>query len=460
MGSFGYKRPERDAAARPAAAASRADFITTCDSTGREVRVRRTTWRDSVLLPGIEKAWSDPEALYVHLVTALDHRFAADLDAASIRLLAIDPSPQRAQAVRSIVLMETGRQSGAQRRATDPAPRAPDHKEADTVGLDRPVWSYGLRNPTWLFAEKDTDAPLVTFVGFARRMPPADPAHDRCDDETASLSRSAALYLAEAVHQWTGLRTSTVIPVVEGSGPLVLDAGAQHADLCARFGEGSAYLVSGDVGRGAGGGWRIDCGLWDCARRTRLAEETVEAPAGNVGAALPELERRLLARLGGARAAPVDAFYARPAGDAMAPYLAALGDAFVLTLAANAMMSKDLLAGERAMFERLLGMARQWPAADVPRLMLLSGLAKAAAYGSVVLHEFESRTFELMREARRAGSAVAGMEPLALQVFGRRDELARQQAALGPDAANAYRQWLARRVAEAGSAEPAPFPAH
>lgn len=434
-------------------------FITASDSYGREIRITRTEWREMVLLPGIDKAWNDPEKLYAHLVAALDHGFAADLDAASNRLLAIDPAPQRAQAVRNIVLIDTGRLSGPlglHGPEVPPAPVASDGLETDTVGLDRPVWTYGLRNPAWLIADKPADAPLVTFVGFARHVPPADHMREQAGDEVGTMSRSAALYLAEAVHQWTDLRTSTVIAVLDGGGPLVLDAGAAHAGLCARFAEQSAYLVSGEVDCEAGR-WRVACRLWDCVKRARLAEETIEAAASDVGAAMLELERRLLARLGRLRAAPADDFYTRPPAEAMAPYLAALGHGFILTLAANGMMPSDLLRGERAMLEWPLELALQWPAGEVPRLMALSGLAKAAAYGSGILHEFKSRTIELMQDARRAGSAVACLEPLALQIFGMRDELVRQQAALGPAVADDYRQWLARRIAETDQAKPGAF---
>jgi hypothetical protein len=463
LGGLVHKWPEDDSAGPSAAAPDeKAEFITTCDTYGREIRIRRQAWRANVLLPSLGKAWNDPEALYAHLVSALDHGFAGDLDAASKRLLAIDPSPQRAQAVRSIVLMETGRLSdplAPHGREAPPAAAAPDAPETDTVGLDRPVWSYGLRNPTWLFTEKPAEAPLVSFIGFARRVPPADHLQEQHEDQAGALCRSAALYLAEAVHQWTGLRTSTVIPVIDGGGPLVLDAGARHADLCARFGEHSAYLVSGEVGCDAGG-WHIVCRLWDGASRACLAQETIEAPAHGIGAAMLELERRLLAHLGRARAAPVDGFYARPPEDAMAPYLAVLGHGFILTLAANGVMPRDLLRGERAMLEWPLDLALQWPAAEVPTLMLLSGLAKAAAYGSGIVHEFKARTIDLMQDARRAGSAVARLEPLALQVFGLRDELVRQQASLGPDAADDYRQWLARRIAETGEAKSDAFAPH
>lgn len=422
------------AAAAPPAPARDAQFITACDTYGREVRIKRTAWRANVLLPGLEKAWNDPEALYAQLVSALDHGFAGDLDAASSRLLAIDPSPQRARIVRSIVLRDAGH----------PGPVAPDEPETDTVGLDRPVWTYGLRNPTWLLSEKSADAPLVTFVGFARRTPPAGAAHEQREDETASLGRSAALYLAEAVHQWTDLRTSTVIPVLAGRGPVALAVGERHAELCARFEEGSAYLVSGELDCEAGS-WRIVQRLWDCAQRACLAEETIETPADGIGAAVLELERRLLARLGRVRAAPVDGFYTRPPGAAMAPYLAALGDGFVLTLAANGVLPGNALRDQRRMLEGPLDLALLWPAADVPKLMLLSGLAKAAC-GSGVLPGFESRTLRLMQDAQRANSAVAGLEPLALQLFGLRDELARQQAPPWPGAPDAYRQWLARCI--------------
>jgi hypothetical protein len=462
LGTLVQKQSDDDDGVAPAARAGDAPFITTCDTSGREIRIRRTAWRANVLLPGLDKAWNDPDALYAHLVSALDHGFAGDLDAASNRLLAIDPSPQRARIVRSIVLIDTGRASdplARHGREGHSAPVARDNPETDTVGLDRPVWSYGLRNPTWLLSEKSVDAPLVTFIGFATRAPPPGQVQQQVDAGLLGLSRSAALYLAEAVHQWTDLRTSTVIPVIDGGGPVLLTAGEKYADLCARFGEQSAYLVSGEVDCD-GGRWRIAHRLWDCANRSCLAQETIETSADDIGAAVLELERRLLAQLERLRATPLDGFYTRPSREAMAPYLTGLGQGFILTLVANDMMPQDLLRGERAMLEWPLNMALQWPTAEVPRLMVLSGLAKAAAYGSGVLHEFKWRAIELMKDAQRANSAVARLEPLALQLFGLRDELVQQQASLGPDVPDNYRQWLARRIAEADEAKWGAFAPH
>jgi hypothetical protein len=124
-----------------------------------------------------------------------------------------------------------------------------------------------------------------------------------------------------------------------------------------------------------------------------------------------ELEQRLLAKVGAVNPQPLDAFYARPSVDAMDIYLGELGQAFMLTLVANQQVPRSAVWGERTMLEWPLNMALQWPQAEVPKLMYISGLGKAFDYQSEVLGEYKKRTLELLRTATQENSPAAQLAP-------------------------------------------------
>src|SRR5699024_10329486 len=46
----------------------------------------------------------------------------------------------------------------------------PTKLEIKNVSFDRPLWHYGLKQPTWLLNEKDADASTVIFTSFAQRL--------------------------------------------------------------------------------------------------------------------------------------------------------------------------------------------------------------------------------------------------------------------------------------------------
>ena len=92
------------------------DPITVYDVHGRPLRVDRETWRQEILPGTLKAAWDDPDQLYDAIVEgALRDELFDDVEAASQRLLAIDPDVGRGHAVRGIVLQRTGRLREAER---------------------------------------------------------------------------------------------------------------------------------------------------------------------------------------------------------------------------------------------------------------------------------------------------------------------------------------------------------
>jgi len=85
------------------------EMITAYDVHGREIRITRSEWRDKMLKPQLDAKWNAPDELYGLVVGALNDGLAAEVDAASEHLLAIDPIAERGHVIRAIVLMELER---------------------------------------------------------------------------------------------------------------------------------------------------------------------------------------------------------------------------------------------------------------------------------------------------------------------------------------------------------------
>lgn len=85
------------------------DMIEIFDSYGRKMLVSREEWRKNVLPGNIKRNWNNPDELYQNIVLALHDGFYPDILKASARLLIIDKNKERNYIVRSIVLMENGR---------------------------------------------------------------------------------------------------------------------------------------------------------------------------------------------------------------------------------------------------------------------------------------------------------------------------------------------------------------
>src|SRR5262245_19702709 len=82
------------------------NLIKAFDRYGREVYVTRDEWKNSVLVPNLERARSNADELYGLIVAALHGGFGADLVTYGEHLARIDPVPARAATVLGILYME------------------------------------------------------------------------------------------------------------------------------------------------------------------------------------------------------------------------------------------------------------------------------------------------------------------------------------------------------------------
>jgi tetratricopeptide (TPR) repeat protein len=331
------------------------------------------------------------------------------------------------------------------RRSTNGAREVdPSQLQLRVMSLDQPVWHYGLHQPDWLFSQKPAGALKIGFSALTLAVADPGAAREGQEDDSGRLTRAIALYLAEAVHYWTRLQAVVHVVVVEGRGPVVLGA-PEDASVCERAAADMPWYVTGELAVPAqsDGAYALTLRLWDCARRETAAAETTSCPRDGIGAAVLGLEQRLLERLGHALPDALDTFYQRPPADLIEPYLSYLGQSFTLSMIANGVGAKDTLWGERAILDWPLTMALHWPQAEVPKLMYLSGLGKAAEYGSNVLSEYRQRSLALLRQAA-PDSPAAQLAPAAWKALGMHDDPTTQGRAVESHAAPAYLAWLDR----------------
>ncbi|MDP5238206.1 hypothetical protein Q9Q94_01615 [Uliginosibacterium sp. 31-16] len=392
--------------------------------------------------PAFDEKKHDPMA-GLNLLRAYQHLGKADEGEALLgRMYALGHAPIKQHLNQFAQAFQEMRKQAAQGTPIDPA-----ELKITTLAITQPIWHYGLRNADWLFAQKPEGAPEVGFFALSKMPDGSERAESQREDDLGRYTRAIPLYLAEAAHYWSDYAASTYILVVEGGGPILTAGETDGNALFDIVPPTMKYFVTGELGcRGEGeaASWQISLSLWDCATRKQQATESGHATNAELGSLVLKLEQRLMARIGLKREQPLDEFYLHPTAEVLAPYLTELGQAFMLTLAANKHMPTSEMWGERAMLEWPLNMALHWPSVEVPKLMYLSGLGKALDYGSGVLPEYKERSLQLLKDAQEVSSTAARLAPLVWRVFGMQDELDTHRKTLPADTTPAYRAWLER----------------
>lgn len=336
-------------------------------------------------------------------------------------------------------------------QAASGVPVEPSQMQISTLTLTQPVWHYGLNDANWLFSQKSKEAPIVGFFAWSKitegEQHGEQQGESQREDDIGRLSRAIPLYYAEAMHYQSDYVSRFYVQVAEGAGPVLTGGELDGNDLFDIVPPEMHYFVTGAMGCSGEGEqreWHISLSLWDCTTREKKSTESVRVTPAQLGAQVLELEQRLLAQTGLHRAEPFDAFWRRPSVEAIDIYLDELAQAFTLTMVANKITPHAAIWGERSMLEWPLQMALQWSEIDTPKLMYLSGLGKAFDYRSAILHEFQGRTLELLREAENGNSPVARLAPLVWKIFGMENALRAHLDNLPKGTEGAYREWLER----------------
>lgn len=89
-------------------------MIRAYDAYGRELFIKRETWRTEVLPDALKQSWDNPDQLCATISMALQDRFAADLVEAAVQLRRIDPNRERAAVLLGVVYLESKRLAEAE----------------------------------------------------------------------------------------------------------------------------------------------------------------------------------------------------------------------------------------------------------------------------------------------------------------------------------------------------------
>lgn len=358
------------------------------------------------------------------------------------RMYALDIPPLKQYLDEFAQAFHRMRKESAQGTPTDPG-----QVEISTLAISQPIWHYGLYKADWLFTRKPPEADTIGFFALSKITAEATPAESQREDDVGRLARAIPLYLAEAAHYWTPFTAQCYFQIAAGIGPVLSSHSTDGNALFDLVPPTMKYFITGQLGftgEGEQRQWQLSLTIWDCTLRKECGTESGTVAQSELGALVLNLEQRLLAKTGSVTTVPLDAFYARPSADAMDIYLNELGQAFTLTLVATKYIPRSALWGERAMLEWPLNMALQWPQAEVPKLMYLSGLSKAFDYQSEVVGEYRKRTLELLRVATQESSEMARLAPLVWKIFGMDDELTAYRQSRTVDFSSDYGQWLTR----------------
>ena len=358
------------------------------------------------------------------------------------RMYALDIPPLKQYLDEFAQAFHQMRKESAQGTPTDPG-----QVEISTLAISQPIWHYGLYKADWLFTRKPPEADTIGFFALSKITAEATPAESQREDDVGRLARAIPLYLAEAAHYWTPFAAQCYFQIAAGIGPVLSSHSTDGNALFDLVPPTMKYFITGQLGftgEGEQRQWQLSLTLWDCTLRKECGTESGTVAQSELGALVLNLEQSLLAKTGSVTTEPLDAFYARPSADAMDIYLNELGQAFTLTLVATQYIPRSALWGERAMLEWPLNMALQWPQAEVPKLMYLSGLSKAFDYQSEVVGEYRKRTLELLRVATQESSEMARLAPLVWKIFGMDDEWAAYRQSRTVDFSSDYGQWLTR----------------
>ncbi|MEX2111667.1 MAG: hypothetical protein WD845_00690 [Pirellulales bacterium] len=312
----------------------------------------------------------------------------------------------------------------------------------EVLPFDKPLWSYGLHNPTWLFEPIVERSDSVVLVPLANTTPTDQrQAMAQREDDLGRTTRSLPAYLAESLFFWTALEPRFMLPVVRGGGPVVVGKPWDAAQIMS-FSEGARYAVAGTVCQNDET-LDIDLSIWDCMLVQVIERFRYSATSERFGATILTIERDIVGCLaaGDVSAGPRMAYYARPDALLAPNYLTCLGQTLMLSLVQNDVLSKDSLWGERNILEYCMQYALESPHEQVPKILFLSAVAKCHDYGSAIAGDFRRAVSQFVDQETDHNCAFYRLTPLALRIFDpERFHLVKAELLGG--ATGSYREWL------------------
>lgn len=324
---------------------------------------------------------------------------------------------------------------------------APDTPEISNVYLDRPLWALGMEDANWLVQKKRPEkAPRFAFFSFSNQKTnmPDEPSEQR-EDNSGRTTRSLPLYLAERVNVETNCRAENYIFVVDNVGPVVSGKEWDIDTLSALFTSSPPdYIVTGHIIQDyLDLRSTITLRVWDIKRKrelTKLTEAQLFTEAVNVASKIPSQFVQHLKHAGLCKFS-IPEHYPAPPASLLAPYLDALGQLLIQTLADNGIVRRESIWGEQDMLNWYLTLRRHMPASDAPKLMFVRGVLASVNYGGVGREQFlADLTAEL--ETAKANDVLFKLSPFVYARVNDTKQCESRKAALKTTAKGSYLEWL------------------
>jgi hypothetical protein len=305
------------------------------------------------------------------------------------------------------------------------------------VSLNKPIWTYGLRNPGWLLPERDKRAPSVAFVALSCPQSKAGPVPE---DDRGRFCRAVALFMTESAYFLTGQNPVAIIPAVKGSGPAMRDAPFTDDEIWGLGQAGMRYVVTGMLEEDGLEG-EISFTLYDAKAKTKMERFAQKGQRYEFGRMVLELQDKVCSAIGGTGKS-CSPWYATPSPELIDGYLGALARALTLYLSQKGVVPKDNIAGEPNLLQWIADYAVATPGMHVPPVLLAASLSVDRSLATDTYKAFKSQALALVARESDLETPFYRLSPLVYQLFGEDDLYAERCGVLLENGETALISWL------------------
>lgn len=320
------------------------------------------------------------------------------------------------------------------------APTGGVGQEKYTVPLivDKPIWYYGLEDPTWLIPKKDKAVPIgiLQFTLSAGSAPAMQ----------ESFARAIPLYLADSLYCQSNALVYVHILVDEVK-RLVPNQGKQPeapAQALEFFKDQKIrYLITGDI-RGNGPRCQVSLSLWDAQTKARIKSFQRAGTFKALGSVIGKLENDLLDFCGAKKIVSEKQevpFFSRLGPKEIPLCLAAYDKAFLMNFAARNRLAREYAADTQAVFDPVFAFALNKKKSQIPRITFLSTIALIQKAKPAGLEAYKKK-IKLACAKIDKKSVFYRLSPMLYRALGMKEELSERKALLLKKADPAYKEWL------------------
>lgn len=325
---------------------------------------------------------------------------------------------------------------------------ADDIPEVRDINLDRPVWALNMNDAKWLVPNKElTDSNKFAFFSFSNeKTNMSDKPIEQREDNSGRTTRSLPLYLAERINLDTDCSAENHVFVVKNFGPVVSGKEWDIETLSGLFKEEiPRYFVTGHIKQDyLDLRSKITVKVWDSKLKREIiniSNSSLFSESQDTASALPMKFLGAIKKDGLCKFSP-SIKYPAPSKKLLAPYLDALGQLLVQTLAENKVVPAESIWGEEDMLNWYLTLWEHQPESDAPKLMYIRGVLASLDYGGIGKEKFVPGLREYLRKSEGNNDVLQMLSPYIYSKLKNSVACEMQLKELKKKAAGSYASWL------------------